>query len=279
MSRRVYGRLVKVAVAWAVALGASAGGAEAQIPAADGQLYACVRLDPDGEDGRLMRLVAANEGCRRNETRIQWSAAGPQGPQGPEGPQGPQGPEGPQGVPGTPGANGRDGVDGTNATRAAGPCFAATRYIDCGNGTVTDSVTGLIWLKQVNCLPDATYVDANIAAAGLQSGDCGLTDGSSAGDWRLPTADEWRATLEVAISLGCTVANGTAPTLTDTRGLQCASASTFGTMFVGVRPIWYASSNTFPASTQAAFALLDAGTVTALGFGNIVGVWPVRSPR
>ncbi len=28
------------------------------------------------------------------------------------------------------------------------------------------------------------------AAAGLQSGACGLTDGSKAGQWRLPTADE-----------------------------------------------------------------------------------------
>ena len=270
MSCRVYQRLAKIVVVCVVGVAASAGRAEAQIPGADGQFHACVRVDRDASTGRLMRLVAANEACRANETRLHWNVAGAQGP---EGPQGLQGPQGPQGQPGA------DGINGTNATRAAGPCFDSLRYIDCGNGTVTDSETGLIWLKQADCLPDATYVNANRAAALLKDGDCGLTDGSSAGDWRLPTADEWRATLAGAKSLGCTTANGGAPALTDTRGLQCASVSTFGTPFVGVLPIWYASSNTFSLSTRAALALLDIAEVDALGFGNIVGVWPVRSAR
>jgi hypothetical protein len=259
-----------------IALAASTGRADAQIPAVDGEFYACVRIDRDGENGRLVRLVAENEPCRRNETRIRWSSTGPQGPQGPEGPQGVPGPEGPQGPPG---ANGLNGTNGTNGTWAAGPCFATTRYVDCGNGTVTDSVTGLIWLKQVDCLADARYVEANNAAAGLKDGDCGLTDGSSPGDWRLPTADEWRATLAAAVSIGCTAANSQGPALTDTRGDSCATGSIFGTPFAGVRPIWYASSSTFPLSTLATFALLDSGSVTGLGFGNVVGVWPVRSPR
>jgi hypothetical protein len=237
-------------------------------------IHACV-----GNGSDLVRIVGVTGSCRPNETPVHWTIQGNQGAPGPQGAQGPQGIQGPQGPPGTDGVNGRDGVDGTNATRAAGPCFAATRYIDCGNGTVTDSVTGLIWLKQADCLPDATWVDANLAAATLKNGDCGLTDGSSPGDWRLPTADEWRAMLAEAISLGCTVANGKAPTLTDSRGLQCASVSTFGTPFVGVRATWYSSSNSYPGSTRAALALLDVGDVTALGFGNIVGVWPVRSPR
>ena len=259
MSWQAYRRVVTAAAVCAGALVASAARADAQIPGADRQLYACVRVDREADEGRLMRLVGENEACRGNETRIQWSVAGPQGAQGPQGPQGLQGPQ------------------GAAAPRAAGPCFGATRYIDCGNGTVTDSVTGLIWLKQADCLPDATYVNANVAAAGLKSGDCGLADGSSPRDWRLYTADEWRATLSLAVSLGCTVANGQGPTLTDSRGLQCASVSTFGTPFVGVRPTWYASSNTFPGSTRAALALLDTGDVLALGFGNVVGVWSVRS--
>ena len=38
-------------------------------------------------------------------------------------------------------------------TRADGPCFDNTnRYVDCGNGTVTDTVTGLIWLQDADCL-------------------------------------------------------------------------------------------------------------------------------
>src|SRR5262245_54239770 len=49
---------------------------------------------------------------------------------------------------------------------AAGPCVdKAKRYVDCGNGTVTDSVTGLIWLKQSNCLSTASWEAAKKAAA------------------------------------------------------------------------------------------------------------------
>jgi hypothetical protein len=72
----------------------------------------------------------------------------------------------------------------------------------CGNGTITSAATGLIWLQQGNCLPSATWADANRAAAGLKDGDCGLTDGSGAGDWRLPTADE--ANAAVATFAGAT---------------------------------------------------------------------------
>jgi hypothetical protein len=71
------------------------------------------------------------------------------------------------------------------------------RYMDCGNGAVTDSVTGLVWLKQAACPPiPVDWKAANEAAAGLESGDCALTDGSSAGDWRLATKAEWEATIE-----------------------------------------------------------------------------------
>ena len=37
---------------------------------------------------------------------------------------------------------------GANVPRVDGPCFSNTdRYVNCGNGTVTDSLTGLIWLQ------------------------------------------------------------------------------------------------------------------------------------
>src|SRR5262249_32071128 len=63
------------------------------------------------------------------------------------------------------GTNGKDGKDATSGTRADGPCFDnANRYVDCGNGTVTDTVTGLIWLKQWNCLAtDNAWAAANQA--------------------------------------------------------------------------------------------------------------------
>jgi hypothetical protein len=58
-------------------------------------IYACVKSDGirdgDPNDGRLLRLIAATETCRRGEVKISWNAVGPQGPQGIQGPPGPGG--------------------------------------------------------------------------------------------------------------------------------------------------------------------------------------------
>jgi hypothetical protein len=44
-----------------------------------------------------IRIVKAAEGCKPNETALDWNAQGVPGPQGPQGAQGPQGPQGAQG--------------------------------------------------------------------------------------------------------------------------------------------------------------------------------------
>jgi hypothetical protein len=70
--------------------------------------------------------------------------------------------------------------------------FTATadRFIENGNGTVTDSFTDLIWLEDANCIGSQAWDEALLLVAGLNSGECGLTDGSGEGDWRLPTKNE-----------------------------------------------------------------------------------------
>src|SRR5690349_24442240 len=113
------------------------------------------------------------------------------------------------------------------------------RYLDCGNGTITDTVTGLIWLKQVNCLPEADWKSANQAAAKLKAGDCGLRDASAPGDWRLPTKAEWDATIAKGVTLGCTF--NTAPSLTNDDGTACYGDGT-GSSAVGVSAGGYWSS-------------------------------------
>ena len=72
-----------------------------------------------------------------------------------------------------------------------------TRFQDNGDGTVTDNTTGLVWLKDARCIEPPTYCyeDAVIASQGLGSGQCDLGDGSSPGDWRLPSIEEWQALL------------------------------------------------------------------------------------
>ncbi|MBF0495742.1 MAG: caspase family protein [Deltaproteobacteria bacterium] len=64
------------------------------------------------------------------------------------------------------------------------------RFINNGNGTVTDRKTGLIWLKNANCFGSEKWAASLDSAKTLAGGRCGLTDGSVAGDWRLPSKDE-----------------------------------------------------------------------------------------
>jgi len=72
---------------------------------------------------------------------------------------------------GTRGTNATQGTKGGNAAggtrgRAAAPCVDKTkRYVDCGNGTVTDTETGLLWLKHSNCLSSADWEAGKKAVA------------------------------------------------------------------------------------------------------------------
>jgi hypothetical protein len=54
-------------------------------------------------------------------------------------------------------------------------CYDDTgnRFVDCGDGTIKDTVTGLFWLKDADCLATMTWAAANIAAAELGHGQCG----------------------------------------------------------------------------------------------------------
>ena len=198
---------------------------------------------------------------------------------GPKGDKGDQGIQGIQGVPGIPGTNGTDGIDGTNGTRADGPCFDNTnRYVKCGNGTVADTVTGLIWLTDAACLGMADWAAANGAAAALETGQCGLTDNSSPGDWRLPTKDEWSATIARAVALGCTSSN--APPLTNDAGTACLSVGP--SSFAEVRLEFYWSSSTDETVPSDAWVVnLENGFVGSIGFkGTALRAWPVRGgPR
>jgi len=72
----------------------------------------------------------------------------------------------------------------------AGSPLSTPRFTDNGNGTITDNLTGLIWLKNANCFGTQTWAQALTDANRLANGACGLTDGSVAGDWRLPNVRE-----------------------------------------------------------------------------------------
>jgi hypothetical protein len=95
---------------------------------------------------------------------------------------------------------------GDDGALEKGVDMASGRFVDNNNGTVTDKLTGLIWLKDGNCAPffsgDASpgnsrsWTAAMDSANQLASGYCGLTDGSVAGDWRLPNVNELFSLLD-----------------------------------------------------------------------------------
>jgi hypothetical protein len=68
--------------------------------------------------------------------------------------------------------------------------LAGSRYTDNGDGTITDTETSVVWLKDADCLGYDTWDNANATAYALDNATCGLSDNSTAGNWRLPTLSE-----------------------------------------------------------------------------------------
>jgi len=188
---------------------------------------------------------------------------------GASGPAGPTGPTGPTGI--------------AIQTRAAPPCFDDVhRYVNCGNGTVTDTVTGLIWLRTASCFSaDKTYAAANQLAGALADGQCGLTDGSSAGDWRLPTKAEWLATMARAKAFGCLFSYAA---LTDDAGTTCYATGRTSS-FTGVprsvagAQYWSSSAVENQPARAEWVNIYEAGGTDALKTDANYAVWPVRAGR
>lgn len=146
---------------------------------------------------------------------------------------------------------------GQDATFEAGVASPSPRFIDNKNGSVTDNLTGLTWLKNANQFGEVTRDDALKKAHSIASGSYGLTDGSKAGDWRLPNVNELQSLLDLN--------NRSGP------------AIPAGHPFTNLSPANYWSS-----TSVAAFPSL--GWYTALAVGppvfdlklNVMRMWPVR---
>ena len=101
--------------------------------------------------------------------------------------------------------------------RADPPCWSDTaRFVDCGNGTVTDQATGLIWIANAACPIGGTHAGRRAGVTALADGQCGLSDNSSAGAWRLPTLAEFEATWDPTCPT---------PSFPDAAGTGCVSDS------------------------------------------------------
>jgi len=211
--------------------------------------------------------------------------AGAQGDTGSMGPQGPTGDtgatgDGPIGLTGPEGPPGADGVDGSCDCPITKEEFddliarieyleslhsePAQRFTNMGDGTIRDNKTGLIWLKDAHCFEHSDWDDAWDDAALLDDGQCGLTDASGAGDWRIPTRAEWVAFVSTEY---------VSPALSNTAG---DGQWLEGDAFTRVRSETYWSSSGYMLD-QAWCMNLNAGDENYYPDFIPMLLWPVRS--
>jgi hypothetical protein len=142
------------------------------------------------------------------------------------------------------------------------------RWCDNGNGTIRDMTTGLIWLKMANwggqsgqrpfwasmsSIPNAADFAALLYAG---AANANLSDGSVAGDWRLPTLTELK-----------TLTSGTEPV---------SSVNPRG--FTGIGSAYWSSTAENNFSTVLAWYVNPASPPVVALYNKTItmGVWPVR---
>jgi len=108
----------------------------------------------------------------------------------------------------------------------SGVALPAQRFVDHHDGTVTDNVTGLVWLRDAGCLQPGNWAAAGNEVNTLATGACGLTDGSTAGQWRMPNLVELESVIDVSASSPALPAGH--PFANVSNGLYWTSTSYFG---------------------------------------------------
>jgi uncharacterized protein DUF1566 len=153
------------------------------------------------------------------------------------------------------------GSPGDDSELRKGVLWPNPRFTDNSNGTVKDNLTGLIWLRNANCFGGQTWAQALADANNLANGACSLTDGSTAGNWRLPNVRELLSLIDYNYHDPAFADNSTSP-------------------FLNVQNGRYWSSNTVmnPGQTGNAWDIDFAiGTVNRnQAKTSTFSVWPVR---
>lgn len=175
---------------------------------------------------------------------------------------------------------------GSDGNLQKGVAWPTPRFTGNSNGTVTDNLTGLIWLANANCTDTVGGIDKSSGSLNwtnaltwsnnLADGDCGLTDSSKAGDWRLPNIFELES-LRAMQFYNPAISNdaGTGKWAED-------SSSTFS----GVEANQYWSSTTFASHNNEKlyvnfyYGYVDANNAALITTPyeryNTNYVWPVR---
>jgi hypothetical protein len=143
------------------------------------------------------------------------------------------------------------------------------RFTDNGDGTVTDLLTDLIWLKNANCFGERTWTEALDDCNTLADGQCGVSDSSAAGEWRLPNVKELQSLITRRFL---------SPVVSDAAG---TGPWTEGDPFTNVQVHYYWSATTYTGD-------IDKAWIVSMNIGIVFNddkfldgrfVWPVRAGR
>jgi len=151
---------------------------------------------------------------------------------------------------------------GDDGVLRKGVAWPNPRFTDNSNGTVTDNLTGLVWKKYATLSIASTWYEAlNICNALAAGPDTGLSDGSVAGDWRLPNIKELLGLIDYGPSYQALPANHP---------------------FKEVDPAPYWSSTTMSnlSDNSKAWTMgFDMGIADSNDKSGTCAVWPVRDRK
>ena len=149
-------------------------------------------------------------------------------------------------------------ASGDDGNIQAGFEWPAQRFTDNGDGTVTDSLTGLMWLKDGGCMK-AKWKSALTAVAGLNNhqgqNNCAGYNGNYS-DWRLPTVNE----LKSLVNYG---------TRDSAQWLNAEG-------FVNMKSKYYWSATSYLGTATKAWMITLNNGVEKIGSSNIGYILPVR---
>ena len=143
---------------------------------------------------------------------------------------------------------------GDDGSLQAGVALPYPRLRDNADGTLTDTLTGLVWLKRADCI-SGTWSDAVAALRGLASGQCGLGDGSAAGAWRMPNRKEMASLADRALNNQADFFD----TAWSSAGTGVASQASVFDRFVTLQYYWTSTTDAADAS--------EAWTVFSCDYG------------
>lgn len=169
---------------------------------------------------------------------------------------------------------------GQDGEKQAGVDWPNPRFTDSGDGTITDNLTGLIWLKDANCIKteypgfdnDNTSRDGAVVWQHALDFVLGINDGTYADcgagftDWRLPNVRELSSIIHYGIFR---------PALSNTDGTGQWSN---GDPFFNVQSFYWSSTSRADRAEVAYFVDIGVARISSQfkSRGDFFRVWCVR---